>query len=151
MDISFTLLKSRETEGWGVETGMVAGHCLLIGDLYAFIWTDCAVLGLGASVYATVSFWGDLPFLFPLSTWEIFFFFELFKIMIKHHIPFLELFSMTLPPVQNWQLSPSSGVSIIPLNFFCEYSDHIANFCFHVCFCNGSLRIENVTLFSWYF
>ena len=66
-----------------------------------------------------------LPLLLPLSSWEIsfllsLFFFpnSLFKIIVRHCLPFLDLFLMTLPPMQNWQSSPS-GVSIILLNCCC--------------------------------
>ena len=107
---------SRDRNGWrALLVGLVA--CMHFFELTMLCWAVAWPFML--LPFSGVTF---LPFLLPLSSWEIsfllFFFNSLFKIMVRHYLPFLDLFLMTLTPMQNWQSSPS-GVSIIPLNCCC--------------------------------
>lgn len=119
----FLLFSIRRKRAVGVEFGMVDGHCLLITMVicmhFLFFFLELTML-FWCFIYAPPFSGVVLCSCFSQSTLEIFFLFNLtFTILDKHCLPFLEPSSMTLHPMQNWLLSPSLGVSIIPLDYFC--------------------------------
>lgn len=148
--ISYVLLFSiRRKRAVGVEIGMVDGCCLLITMMTCVHFFELTVL-FGPWCFYTCPFlfWRAPLFLFPPVHLEDFFFF-FFKSTFKHCLPFLEPSLVTLPPMQNWLVSPF-GVSIIPCDcFFCHGHTGLQVFLFSCLSLSGSLRIGNVTLSSF--